>query len=357
MSDLPVRIRPEIAALPPYKQGKQAGAGAFKLSSNENPFPPLPAVVAALTAGAPINRYPDATAARLRARLGERYGVTADQVHIGSGSVSILLQLVQAAASVGDEVLFAWRSFEAYPWLAISAGATAVPVALRSDAGHDLDAMVAAITERTRAILLCTPNNPTGPVITSAEFHAFMAKVPADLLVLLDEAYFEFITDAAAVDGLGERVFERYPNVVVLRTFSKAWGLAGLRVGYAIGHERILDAARSTAIPLSVTAAAEEAALVSLDAEAELRERVAVVVERRAALVAGLRAQGWAVPEAQGNFVWLPTGERTMEIAGVFEASDVIVRPFAGDGIRISVGEHESVDKVLRIAESVVGTR
>lgn len=350
------RIRPEIAALPPYRQGKPAGADAFKLSSNENPFDPLPSVVEVLARQTPMNRYPDATAAALRARLGERYGVAPDAVHVASGSVSILYQFVLAAASVGDEVIYAWRSFEAYPGLPLVAGATGVPVPLLPDARHDLDAMAAAVTDRTRAIIVCTPNNPTGPIVTSAEFAAFVDKVPSDVLILLDEAYTEFVTAPDAVDGLAERVFEKHPNVVVLRTFSKAFGLAGLRVGYAIGHPSVLDAARTTAIPLSVTSAAELAAIASLDAEDELRDRVAVIVERRSALVAGLRAQGWDVPDAQGNFVWLPAGAQTMAVAEAFDAAGLIVRPFAGDGLRISVGEHESVEKVLRAAESVVHT-
>lgn len=350
------RIRPEIAALPPYRQGKPAGADAFKLSSNENPFDPLPSVVDVLAQQTPMNRYPDATAAALRTRLGERYGVAPDAVHVASGSVSILYQFVLAAASVGDEVIYAWRSFEAYPGLPLVAGATGVPVPLLPDARHDLDAMADAVTDRTRAIIVCTPNNPTGPIVTSAEFAAFVEKVPSDVLILLDEAYSEFVTAPDAVDGLAERVFEKHPNVVVLRTFSKAFGLAGLRVGYAIGHPSVLDAARTTAIPLSVTSAAELAAIASLDAEDELRDRVAVIVERRTELVAGLRAQGWDVPDAQGNFVWLPAGEQTMAVAEAFDAAGLIVRPFAGDGLRISVGEHESVEKVLRAAESVVHT-
>ncbi|MEW1974080.1 histidinol-phosphate transaminase [Microbacterium profundi] len=347
------RIRPEIAALAPYRQGKQAGPDAFKLSSNENPFEPLPSVLEALAHTTPINRYPDATATRLRERLAARYGVDLDQVHVASGSVAILYQLVQAAASVGDEVVYAWRSFEAYPGLPLVAGATGVPIPLTADARHDLDAMADAVTDRTRAVLLCTPNNPTGPIITSAEFAAFIARVPADVLVILDEAYAEFVTAEDAVDGLGARVFERHPNVVVLRTFSKAYGLAGLRVGYAIGHAKVLDAARATGIPLSVTAAAETAAIASLDAEAELLDRVAVIVERRVALVSALRAQGWAVPESQANFVWLPTGERTDEIAAAFVAADIVVRPFSGDGIRISVGEEPSIDRVLHVASTV----
>ncbi|MDQ0643316.1 histidinol-phosphate transaminase [Microbacterium murale] len=354
------RIRPEIAALAPYRQGKQAGPDAFKLSSNENPFEPLPSVLEALARTTPINRYPDATATRLRERLAARYGVDLDQVHVASGSVAILYQLVQAAASVGDEVVYAWRSFEAYPGLPLVAGATGIPVPLKesgdaeSSGRHDLDAMADAVTDRTRAILLCTPNNPTGPVITSEEFSSFIARVPADVLVILDEAYAEFVTAPDAVDGLKERVIEKHPNVVILRTFSKAYGLAGLRVGYAIGQAKVLDAARATGIPLSVTAAAETAAIASLDAEAELMQRVAVIVERRTTLVTALRAQGWKVPDAQGNFVWLPTGARTDEIAAAFVAADVIVRPFSGDGIRISVGEEASIDRVLHVVSTVL---
>ncbi|MEZ3160744.1 histidinol-phosphate transaminase [Microbacterium sp. BWT-B31] len=353
---IPVRVRPEIAALPPYKQGKQASADAFKLSSNENPFDPLPGVLDAVNAASALNRYPDATAARLRERIAERYGVTSDEVHIGAGSVSILAQLVLATSGPGDEVVFAWRSFEAYPWLAVLAGATPVMVPLAPGARHDLAAMADAVTGRTRAIIVCTPNNPTGPIVTQAEFDAFIAKVPADILVILDEAYAEFVTDVDAVGG--ERILSRgaHPNVVVLRTFSKAFGLAGLRVGYAVGHARILDAARSTAIPLSVTAHAEVAALASLDAESELLERVEVIAERRDRLVAALRDLGWAIPDAQGNFVWFPAADETLAVAERFEQAGLIVRPFAGDGIRVSVGEEASVEKVLGIAASVVRT-
>ncbi len=346
-----MRVRPEIAALPPYKQGKQAGADAFKLSSNENPFDPLPGVTDAVAAASAFNRYPDATAGLLRARLAERFGVRDDEVHVGAGSVSILAQLVLATCTPGDEVIFAWRSFEAYPWLAVLAGATPVMVPLAEGARHDLDAMADAVTDRTRAVIVCTPNNPTGPIVTQAEFDAFLARVPDDLLVVLDEAYAEFVTDPDAVDGV--RHFAQ-PNVVVLRTFSKAFGLAGLRVGYAIGHSRVLDAARSTTIPLSVTAHAETAALASLDREDELIERVRIVGARRDQLAAGLRDLGWDVPQAQGNFVWLATGEQTTAVAEAFDTGGLIVRAFAGDGIRISVGEEESVEKVLSIAASVV---
>lgn len=348
-----MRIRPEIAALPAYKQGRQAGADAFKLSSNENPFDPLPSVVEVLQRTTAVNRYPDASSPRLRQRLADRFGVTPESVHIAAGSVSILFQLAQATSAPGDEIVFSWRSFEAYPGVAVVPGATAVMVPNTADGRHDLPAMAAAVTERTRMVIVCSPNNPTGPIVTQREFDEFVDAVPSDVLVVLDEAYIEFVTDPDAVDGRRVLAAGR-DNVVILRTFSKAYGLAGLRVGYAIGHPRVLDAARSTGIPLSVTAAAEEGALASLDAEEELLARVRVLTERRDRLAARLREAGWDVPQAQGNFVWLPAGERTLEIAAAFEAGDLIVRPFAGDGLRISVGEEESLDRVVAVAASVL---
>lgn len=352
MSEEPAlpRIRPEIAALPAYRQGRQASPDSFKLSSNENPNDPLPGVIEAVAAVDAFNRYPDATAARLRERLGARYGVSPDEVHIGAGSVSVLAQLLLATSGPGDEVVYAWRSFEAYPSLVAVTGATSVQVPLTSDARHDLPAMAAAVTERTRVVIVCSPNNPTGTTVGYDEFVALVDAVPTEVLIVLDEAYAEFVTDPASVEGGRVRAVLARPNVVVLRTFSKAYGLAGLRVGYAVGHTHVLDAARSTAIPLSVTAAGEAAALASLDAESELLHRVSVIAARRERLVERLRAVGWDVPDAQGNFVWLAAGERTLEIAAAFEEAGLIVRPFAGDGIRISVGEEESLDRIVEVA-------
>ncbi|WP_150954560.1 histidinol-phosphate transaminase [Microbacterium testaceum] len=352
MSEEPVlpRIRPEIAALPAYRQGRQASPDAFKLSSNENPFEPLPGVLDAVRAAGAFNRYPDATASRLRERLAARYGVSPDEVHVAAGSVSILAQLLLATSAPGDEVVYAWRSFEAYPSLVAVAGAKSVQVPLTADARHDLPAMAAAITDRTRLVIVCSPNNPTGPTVGYDEFAAFVDTVPRDVLIVLDEAYAEFVTDPSSVEGNRVRAVLNRPNVVVLRTFSKAYGLAGLRIGYAIGHTGVLNAARSTAIPLSVTAAGESAAIASLDAESELLHRVKVIAERRDRLVDRLRESGWDVPDAQGNFVWLAAGDRTVEVATAFEEAGLIVRPFPGDGIRISIGEEESLDRVVEVA-------
>lgn len=350
---MPVTLRPEIASLAPYRQGRPAAADAFKLSSNENPFPLLPEVIEAIEASV-LNRYPDGAATALRVRLAELAGVTVDEVHVGAGSVSILHQLIQAAASTGDEVLYAWRSFEAYPGIVSVSGATSVTVPNRADGTHDLDAMAAAVSERTRVVIVCSPNNPTSAIVTEREFEAFMAQVPETVLVILDEAYREFVTDPQAVRG--QPLLERYANLVVLRTFSKAYGLAGLRVGYAIGPSYILDAARATMIALSVTEPAQRGALASLDHAAAFAAQIAELNDRRATLRDGLMAQGWRIPEPQGNFVWLVTGEATAAAAEIFERHGIVSRVFAPEGIRISVGEAESVEKVLLAAAEVVET-
>lgn len=336
----------------PYRQGKQAPDDAFKLSSNENPFEPLPGVLEAI-ADVSINRYPDSSALVLRERLAERYGVFPDQIQVGAGSVSVIAQLISAAAGPGDEVVYSWRSFEAYPGLVGVAGATSVQVANTADHRHDLPAMAAAISERTRVVIVCTPNNPTGSIVTADEFTGFMAAVPASVLVLLDEAYIEFVTDVTAVNGIP--LLERYPNLVVLRTFSKAYGLAGLRVGYAVGPVYVMDAARSTAIPLSVTEQAQKGAIASLDREDELLERVARIAVLRDQVWRALVDQGWDTPRPQGNFVWLPTGEHTAEAAEIFLRYGLVTRAL-GEGVRVTIGETASVDKLLKGAAEVVRT-
>ncbi len=335
----------------PYRQGRAAAEDAFKLSSNENPFQPLPAVLKSIAASS-INRYPDASALELREVLGARFGVSPEHVQVGAGSVAVLAQLISAASGPGDEVVYAWRSFEAYPLLVASAGARSIAVPNTADHRHDLEAMIAAITERTRVVMVCSPNNPTSTIVTHGEFVAFMARVPSTILVILDEAYVEFVNDESAVDG--SRVIRDYANLVILRTFSKAYGLAGLRIGYAVGPEYVMDAARAVAIPLSVTEPAQRAALTSLEHENELLERVAVIATRRDDVWERLREQGWDTPQPFGNFVWLPTGDVTAEAAETFTRHGVVVRAL-GEGLRVSIGETESVDKLLAAAAEVVG--
>lgn len=346
-----MHIRPEVLKTVAYRQGQQAAADAYKLSSNENPFPTHPAVLEAITNSSP-NRYPDANGLELRARLADRFGLPVDSVHIGAGSVSILAQLIQAVAGPGDEIIYSWRSFEAYPGLVTVAGATSVMVPNLPDHRHDLTAMAAAVTPRTRAIIVCSPNNPTGTIVTRDEFLAFLASVPDTVLVMLDEAYIEFTLDERAVRG--PEMLAEHPNLVVLRTFSKAYGLAGLRIGYAIGSPYILNAARTTALPLSVTEQAMRGAIAALDHEADLLRQVAELSVQRDHVWQQLLDQGWQVPKPHGNFVWLPTPGFTEQAADIFIEHGIVARALGDDGIRITIGEAESVEKLLRASAEVV---
>lgn len=352
MTESTVTLRPEILAQVAYQQGKPAAPGDAKLSSNELPFPPLPSVLEAYRNAAELNRYPDATAARLRAALGERFRVAPERVLIGSGSVALLYQAALAAATTGDEIVYPWRSFEAYPGIVAVTGATPVEVPLRADGTHDLDAMLAAITDRTRLVIVCTPNNPTGTTIPHDDLVAFLDRVRDDLLVVVDEAYVEFVTDRGAADAT--KLLDRYPNVLVARTFSKAYGLAGLRVGYLLGETSLIAALRAAGIPLSVTAQAEATALAALAARDETAERVAEIAVRRDEIGRALRAQGWGVPESQANFLWLPTRERTAEADDMLREHGIIARAFPGDGIRVSIGLDATVSPVLAAAAAII---
>jgi histidinol-phosphate aminotransferase len=209
--------------------------------------------------------------------------------------------------------------------------------------------MADAITDRTRLIFVCNPNNPTGTVVRRAELERFLDRVPGDVLVVLDEAYREFIRDLEVPDGV--QLYRDRPNVCVLRTFSKAYGLAGLRVGFAIAHEPVAAALRKTAVPFGVSQLAQDAAIASLRAEDELLGRVGSLVSERTRVVDTLRAQGWTVPETQANFVWLRLGERTTDFAAACDQAGVVVRPFAGEGVRVTVGETEGNDIFLKVAE------
>lgn len=354
MSETSPRLRAELEGIPTYKPGKPAAADgpvAYKLSSNENPYPPLPGVMeSALAAAGAFNRYPDMACTALMSELAERFGVPVSHVATGTGSVGVAQQLIQATSGPGDEVIYAWRSFEAYPIITQVSGATSVKVPLTPGDVHDLDAMAEAITDRTRLIFVCNPNNPTGTVVRRAELERFLDRVPSDVLVVLDEAYREFIRDPEVPDGV--EIYRDRPNVAVLRTFSKAYGLAGLRVGFAIAHEPVAAALRKTAVPFGVSQLAQDAAVASLRAEDELMGRVGALVAERTRVVEALRGQGWTVPETQANFVWLRLGERTADFAAACEKAGVVVRPFAGEGMRATIGETEANDIFLQAAEA-----
>ncbi|MET9343903.1 histidinol-phosphate transaminase [Nonomuraea sp. NPDC003804] len=347
------RFRAILDTMPPYKAGRavvSADGRSYKLSSNESPYDPLPSVVEAIAEGArQINRYPDPGAVKLTEMIAARYGVPAEHVALGAGSVTVAQQLFETFGEPGVEVIYAWRSFEAYPLLADLAGVTSVRVPLAGE-DHDLDAMAAAVTDRTSMIFVCNPNNPTGTSIRRAELEAFLDKVPADVLVVLDEAYREYVRDADVPDGL--TLYRDRPNVCVLRTFSKAYGLAGLRVGYLIGHEPVAAAVRKTIVPFAVNHLAQLAAVASLEtqAEKELLDRVDFVVKERTRVREALVAQGWTVPPTEANFVWLRLGERTTDFAAACAVEGVAVRPFPGEGARVSIGSPEANDAFLRAA-------
>ena len=343
------RLRPELAGLPVYVPGKTV-PGAIKLASNETVFGPLPSVRAAIErATDAINRYPDNGCVELKAALAKHLGsdFAPEQVAIGCGSVSLCQQLVQITASAGDEVVMGWRSFELYPPQVQVAGATAIKVPL-TDHTFDLDAMLAAVTDRTRLIFVCNPNNPTSTVVAPDALARFVEAVPPHILIAIDEAYVEYIRDGMLPDSL-ELVRAR-SNVVVLRTFSKAYGLAGLRVGYAIGQPDVITALDQVYVPFTVSSVAQAAAIASLDAADELLARTDALVAERARVSAGLRDAGFALPPTQANFVWLPLGPRTTDFVKQAADAGIVVRPCGTDGVRVTIGAPEENDALLRFA-------
>lgn len=349
-----VGLREVLSRMPDYKPGKPAtapaGLTAYKLSSNENPYGPLPSVLAAVShAAATMNRYPDMAVVALRERIARELDVPFDCLATGTGSVAVLAQIVNAACDAGDEVVFAWRSFEAYPIVTQLAGAKPVMVGLDEQQRHRLDAMAAAITDRTRVVLICTPNNPTGTIVHERELRLFLDRCPKDVIVVIDEAYVEFVRHPEAVAGLD--FWREHPNVVVLRTFSKAYGLAGLRVGYAVAHPEVAAALRKTATPFGVNSLAQAAAIASLDARDEMEERVDALVEERARVAEALADQGWKLPPSDANFVWFPLGEESTAFADACEAAGLMVRQYGDDGVRVTIGETEANTRLLQVAK------
>ncbi|HEY8455694.1 MAG TPA: histidinol-phosphate transaminase [Actinopolymorphaceae bacterium] len=345
-------MRPSLRGIPSYKPGRPPAAAdrpTYKLSSNENPYPPPPQLVEAMRAAVErVNRYPDLASSRLVGTLSERLDVPEGHLAVGTGSVALLYHLLQAACEPGDAVVFAWQSFEAYPIAAQVAGATQIRVPLTAEARHDLPAMAEAITPQTRVVIVCSPNNPTGPVVHHGELAEFCARVPDDVLIVIDEAYLQFIRDPEAADGLA--LYRKHENVCLLRTFSKAYCLANLRVGYAVAHQPVADALRACTPPFAVSTVAEEAAVAALACEDVLLGYVEELVKERSRVWHGLRDLGFDVPVTEANFVWLPLGDAAGDFAAACEAEGVTVRAFPGAGCRVSVGEVAANDIVLDVA-------
>jgi histidinol-phosphate aminotransferase len=344
---------PAVAGIVPYEPGKpveevQRELGlerVVKLASNEGPYGPVPAALEALErAGLGLNRYPDGGAYRLRTALADRYGVRFEEVALGSGADGVVDCLSQVALSPGDEVVCGWPSFPSYVIYAAKLGATATQVPLR-DQRYDLDAILAAIGPRTKLAYLCHPNNPTGTSNSRAELDAWFERVPPHVLTVLDQAYFEYVDDPDYPDGVEEYLKAGLP-VVVLRTFSKIYGLAGLRVGYALAPEAVVTAIGKVKRAFDVTTAAQEAALASLDAGAELERRRAENAEGRAQLMQIMRDHGLDPPgPAVANFLFAEVGEDARPLFEALLREGVIVRPTAGFGapgaIRVTVGTAE----------------
>ena len=352
-----VGIRQAIEQLPGYKAGaaapKLAGFTPYKLSSNENPFNPLPGVVDAISKSlTEVNRYPDPLATELTNRLATEFEVDAEAIALGTGSVGVCQQIVQALCDAGDEVIFAWRSFEAYPIITTIAGAQSIQVPLASDGSHDLPAMAQAITERTKLIFICTPNNPTGNIVKHSQLRDFLAKVPKNVLVVIDEAYVEFNRDKEAVNSL--ELLGAFPNVAILRTFSKAYGLAGLRVGFVIAPKSVAAAVRKTAVPFGVSNVAQVAAIASMDRKDELQVRISEIIEMRNWFEQELTDLGFVLPESQANFVWLGLGEKSQAFADECNQVAVAVRCFPNEGIRVTIGERAALEQLLPICARYV---
>ena len=344
-----VHVRAAVRTLPAYVPGARPdGDHVVKLSSNELPYPPQEKVVqAAAAAAAQANRYPEMTGQTLVDALAERHGVDSARIVVGGGSVALISHLVGTVCDEGDDVVMPWRSFEAYPICVTAAGARPLCVPLTVDGRHDVPALLEAVTPRTRLLMACTPNNPTGAALSAVELQALLDGVPDDVAVLVDEAYLDFVTDPDVGDAL--ELIDEYPNLVVSRTFSKAHALAGLRVGYLVGETVLMDAVRRVATPFGVSLPAQAAALASLEAHVleETASRAAQVASERDRVVAVLREQGWTVPDTQGNFYWLGVGGQAVALADHMEQAGVLVRPFIEEGVRVSVGLPEDNDRAL----------
>jgi histidinol-phosphate aminotransferase len=347
-----------VADLPAYRPGRSAAMAmvdhdlpdAVKLASNELPWGPLPAVSGAIRAATgTAHLYPDHRAVALREDLAGVTGLAADQVAVGCGSVGLLQQLFLAYVDPGDGVVFPWPSFEAYPVYAATAAATTTLVPLR-DHTFDLDAVADAARSHPggqppKLLLLANPNNPTGTAVGRPAIERLLGAVDRRCLVVLDEAYREFVTRPDLPDTVP--LLADHPNLVILRTFSKAHALAGLRIGYALAHPDVVVALDKVLVPFAVNGLGQVAARAALQHLPELRERVSVVTDERQRVVHELRRLGWPVPDAEANFVWVPAGDASTGLALDLERQGVVTRPFDGLGVRVTVGDRAANDRFL----------
>ena len=356
-----VKPRAVIDGLPEYKPGKSAAQAdaqtdtqtaaqqpPLKLASNETSYPPLASVQTALVKAAnEINRYPDHRCVQLREALAEKLSVSTANVTVGCGSVGLLQQLFLAFVDPGDEVVYPWRSFEIHPIYSAIAQAKVTTIPLVNEA-FDLAAVAAAVTDRTKLVLLSTPNNPTGTACTTAALNEFLQAVPNDVLVVIDEAYREFVTDPAVQDPV-TAILAHHQNALVLRTFSKAYGLANLRVGYAIGAEQIIATLDKVYAPFLVSGVAQAAAIASLQpaATAELAQRVDEIVAQRDVVMTALLNAGWPATPSQANFIWLPLGQDAFPTFARLEQAGILTRPFEGEGLRVSIGTPAENERFL----------
>ena len=352
------RTRPDLETIPSYVPGRNF-PGATKLASNETTFGPLPSVAKAITEEIEhSNRYPDNRSVELIETLAVTLGVPTDHVAVGCGSVALCQDLVSiTCAGPDDEVLYAWRSFEMYPIVTQIAAATAVTVDLTAEHAHDLDAMAAAVTARTRLIFVCNPNNPTGTAAGRAEIERFLDAVPAHVIVVLDEAYFEYLRFPENDHPDGVEIGRNRPNVVVLRTFSKAYGLAGVRLGYAVADPTVIAALGKVHVPFSVSRLSQAAGIASLHAQTELLSRTDWIVTERERVRAALIDGGYDVPPSQANFVWLPLGADSVRFATASAEAGVLVRPYGVDGVRVTIGDRHENDQFLAFAATALETK
>lgn len=336
-------LRDDLHKFPDYKPGKSA-PNKLKLSANEIPNPPLPSVLGAMTRAASCaNRYQVNGSPELRAELSSYLELPEENIAVAPGASAIVQQAVMATCHTGDEVIFPWRSFEAYPLYVRMAGAEPIMTSLTEDERLDLDVVIGAITPKTRLIILCNPNNPTGTTISQQEFDHFMAKVPKNIVVLLDEAYWEYNDDPDTPNGAQE--VRNYPNLISARTFSKAFGLAGARVGYGMGSPELINALNLLALPLTVSYIGELGAIAALHAQDELQERVDETKRQRTRV-----AQALGVPESRANFVWIPRGDAEEVEHKIYEEG-VVIRRYLDEGVRVSITTEEETTAFLNAWE------